>query len=406
MRTRRSEALLAAASRIGVRRLTIRDLAIRRLAILGLAAAGAAFAGAAHAQTPRLTQGVAQVDAQVDVQVDAQAGSSLPAGWRSHAFAGFRLASPGDWRVETKDGTLTAHAPDRKRMAMAWWWFPDEPLLGYPDILAHRKITVAGRPALWIHVRAAGRDNLSVTFDTPRGDRKRLRVMLDADGELKADDALFAAMIASLAFDGDPPAPVASPTPSRAAAPDRSASVRSAPVRRDPDRVAPAGATARAAEASSRVWLGPVSVEPPQEWRVRRENGGASLVFERPDGAAQIVTTLSPQDRPTPARGIATIEQTTVGGEPATRMRLREGSMDVDQIVFDEPLPDGRRVILAYRVVDEPLEEGRALFELTLAGLSRALPAPKGVETGARGPRVKGDPFKGLTLDDFITSRR
>lgn len=395
-RSRAWRAVLAAAARLGVTGLAI-------------ACAVAAFAGGAQAQMQTQAQTQTLRVAQAVAPVDARSGAAVPAGWRGHAFAGFRLALPGDWRVETTSGTLTAHAPDSKRMAMAWWWFPDEPLLGYPDILAHRKITVAGRQALWIHVRAAGRDNLSVTFDRPRGDRKRLRVMLDADGELKADDAMFAAMIASLAFDGDPPArrgdaapaPVASPATSRAGAPDTSSSDR-----RDRDGVAPARASSRGAEASSRVWLGPVSVEPPQDWRVRRENGGASLVFERPDGAAQIVTMLWPRDRPMPAKGIAAIEQTTVGGEPATRMRLREGSMDVDQVFFDEPLADGARVSLAYRVVDEPLDEGRALFELTLAGLSRALPAPKGVETGPSGPRVKGDPFKGLTLDDFITSRR
>ncbi|MBV2183614.1 MAG: SH3 domain-containing protein, partial [Rhizobium sp.] len=98
--------------------------------------------------------------------------ATVPGDWTTHAFDGFALKAPPDWKKQIDGDTLTLKAPDGNRSLMVWWWFPDEPLLGYNDIRSRRKIKVAGQAALWIHTRFEGIEALSVTLDEGRADKK------------------------------------------------------------------------------------------------------------------------------------------------------------------------------------------------------------------------------------------
>ena len=109
------------------------------------------------------------------------------------------MGAPEDWSVKLRapGSDLNARSPDGKQILMAWWWFPDEPLLGYPDIVSHKKVTVAGHPALYIRTLVGSRESLSITLDRPRKDRKRLRILYDVEGRLPpADIALFDQIVA------------------------------------------------------------------------------------------------------------------------------------------------------------------------------------------------------------------
>ena len=127
-----------------------------------------------------------------------------------------------------------------------------------------------------------------------------------------------------------------------------------------------------------RVWLGPVSFEPPSGWQLQPDNSGRLMAMVRPDRGAEILVILWPAERPMPGTGIERIEHVVIADAPATRLRERSGRMEIDHIFFDEPFADGSRLSVAYRATGEPLEDGAPLLALVLASLDRRRPAPAG----------------------------
>lgn len=91
----------------------------------------------------------------------------------------------------------------------ARWWFPDEPLLGYPDIVRHEARTVAGRDALFIHVSAGGQRSFTLAFTGKDGQGEQFLLQLHADEASVSESeqmALFDRLVASLVYDGVPAA--------------------------------------------------------------------------------------------------------------------------------------------------------------------------------------------------------
>lgn len=159
------------------------------------------FPGLFHDDAPD-RRGFFRATAGLAVLVLAGAsGLRAQSGWSLQKARGFALSLPADWAVTTqaRGEEIQAKAPDGRLSLTVWWWFPDEPLLGYPDIVAHSKIGVAGGQGLKIRTRTNGRETISFTFDRGRNDRKRLRLMLESDGALTGDDlALFERILAGL----------------------------------------------------------------------------------------------------------------------------------------------------------------------------------------------------------------
>lgn len=297
---------------------------------------------------------------------------------KSYTADGFSIYLPADWQVRTnqRSNALDGKAPDGKANLMVWWWFPDEPLLGYPDIIAHKKITTAGQPALYIRTRTGGRESLSITFDKARKDRKRLRVMFETQALMSpADVALFEAMISSMTLG---PKPHSSNTSTPAFTPAAAPKALLADAGRK--GVSPSGKRALPSGkiTSSRRWLGPVSFEAPEQWTVSSEADRRVAVLKRPDGKAEIMIVLWPLARPMPSRDVEKMEFITLGGAPAQRYRIRSGANTVDHLFFDEPFGDGSRLSVLYKVTGEPIEDGLPLFELVLASLDRTLTPPSG----------------------------
>jgi hypothetical protein len=314
--------------------------------------------------------------------------------WTTHRLAGFTLATPPGWTVTVRDAgnDFTAASPQGDRTLMVWWWFPDEPLLGYADIVSHRKVTVAGRPALRIHSKFPQRESLSVTFDKARADGKRLQLLFEANAPLARGDADFEAMLARLQFGAAAPAP-----------------------KSEAPRLPPAQATSAKLPAAAsrylpgpndgeqaRVGLGPVSFEPPFGWQVQPDRTGRLIAMVRPDSRAEILVVLWPEERAMPNEGIERIEHTMVVDEPVTRLRLRSGRMEIDHLFFEEPFADGSRLSVLYRASGEAVEDGTPLFELVLASLSRRLPAPAGgADPFPVGLAAAGDPFADLDMSEL-----
>lgn len=332
-------------------------------------------------------------------------------GWAAHAFEGFALRAPADWAASIDGDTLTLKAPDGKRSLMVWWWFPDEPLLGYSDIISNRKITVAGESALWIHSRFEGVETLSVTLDEGRADKRRLHFLFEATGSIRlgGGDDDFDRILESVTIGGaktkaeagdgevqpavpvqESPAAVPDVTPAKAAATD--GDVDEDVADDDEDR---------------RAWVGRASVAVPTGWQVKPdEDVAGGIVMTRPDEGAQITLSLWPKDKPMPSEEVAAQDFTVMLGQPATVLELSEGNMRGRQVFFDEPRGDGARLTLAYRALGEDPADGLPLFEMVLGSLDETLPPPEGTEVQAAEPADGADPFADIDLSDLEVDPR
>ncbi|NJO54229.1 MAG: hypothetical protein HC829_04700, partial [Bacteroidales bacterium] len=128
------------------------------------------------------------------------------AGWSVHPLDAARISVPADWIVKRVNNRkeLDITSPDGSRRLMVWWWFPDEPLLGYPDIVSHRKTTVAGQGALYIHTRGGPRETVTVTLDKGRKDKRRLHFLYEAAADLGQGDPVFDDILSRVTLDGAP----------------------------------------------------------------------------------------------------------------------------------------------------------------------------------------------------------
>ena len=179
--------------------------------------------------------------------------------------------------------------------------------------------------------------------------------------------------------------------------------------------VSPARATAEGAaqpylpapdDGDGFVWLGPVSFEPPFGWQVQPDDSGRVMKIVRPDAGADIWVILWPAERPMPSSDIERIEHVVVAGAPATRLREKSGTVEIDHIFFEEQFADGSRLSIAYRAIGEPVEDGAPLLELLLASLDRTRPAPGGPTLWMPGQRMVADPFEYIDTSELVQASR
>lgn len=155
-------------------------------------------------------------------------------------------------------------------------------------------------------------------------------------------------------------------------------------------------------EEEVRVWLGPVSFEPPFGWQLQPDDSGRVMAMVRPDAGAEILVILWPAERPMPSSGIERIEHVVIADAPATRLREKSGRIEIDHIFFEEPFADGSRLSVAYRATGEPLDDGAPLLELVLASLDRKLPPPAGPALWMSSGSVSAvDPFANLDASEL-----
>jgi hypothetical protein len=118
--------------------------------------------------------------------------------WTSYRLGEVRFEVPSDWTVlhQAGDRDISFESPAADYQFDASWWFPDEPLLGYDDIVFHSKTEVAGRRATYIHSVFPTDQTLTVALDEPRADGYRLLLRLSSpthdfhDGSPVLDDIL------------------------------------------------------------------------------------------------------------------------------------------------------------------------------------------------------------------------
>jgi hypothetical protein len=125
--------------------------------------------------------------------------------WTHYTVGEVSFDAPAAWQVASKrrNRDVTLKSPDGKKRLLAFWWFPDEPLLGFDDIKWHRRVTVAGKPALLIHSAFPANQSLKLVFDEARADKKRFILLFDAEGEdLSRGSPLFDAILERVVYGG------------------------------------------------------------------------------------------------------------------------------------------------------------------------------------------------------------
>ena len=123
---------------------------------------------------------------------------------------------PGDWKItySRRDQEYDFESPDARFLLLARWWFPDEPLLGYDDIVRHEMLDMAGQKALFIHIEAGGERTLEVAFQNKDAEGEIfLFQLVGRDVPLAEHEAMFEGLLAGLMLDGQPARSAAAPAP-------------------------------------------------------------------------------------------------------------------------------------------------------------------------------------------------
>lgn len=125
---------------------------------------------------------------------------------------------PASWTItySSRDQEYDFASPDGRYQLWARWWSPDEPLLGYPDIVAHETRPLAGQEALFVHIESGAERILQLAF--PQADAEGEIFLWQviapvAQVPLAEHRALFEQLLAGIAVNGVPALAPVAPAP-------------------------------------------------------------------------------------------------------------------------------------------------------------------------------------------------
>ncbi|MCB6179093.1 hypothetical protein LHP98_13290 [Rhodobacter sp. Har01] len=156
--------------------------------------AGATIAPAAPSAAP----GVAAVPPPPD-GAGAASGLALPV---QVEVAGVTYRMPEGWQITFEDPDEKMWAsPDGRFSIMSFWWFPDEPLLGYSDIVSVENVIIDHEPVTRIVHSYNNIASIQNVTERARGDGRRFIFTLDT-GSASQDElkALHDQLVATLRF--------------------------------------------------------------------------------------------------------------------------------------------------------------------------------------------------------------
>jgi hypothetical protein len=119
------------------------------------------------------------------------APAAMPSQGIEHEMQGIRFVVPKGWKAEYDTPTdKSFKSPDGRFTILAFWWFPDEPLLGYDDQIKVDHEFIDREPVLQITSLLAGRYTMQTITERDRADEHRFIFTLEGEGvsqnELKA----------------------------------------------------------------------------------------------------------------------------------------------------------------------------------------------------------------------------
>lgn len=123
--------------------------------------------------------------------------------WTNHRLAEVTFEAPADWRATSTRDRAIIMADSAGRELRVEWWVQDEPILGYDDIVSHKRITVDGKRATWKHSSFPNRQTVTAVLDEKRKDGRQLLISLEAPGrDATAAIRLFDDILARVRFGG------------------------------------------------------------------------------------------------------------------------------------------------------------------------------------------------------------
>jgi|GEM_PF-2541965 len=149
--------------------------------------------------------------------------------WSRFTLRTIDFAVPADWQQthRQRDQEYDFESPDGRYTLWARWWFPDEPLLGYPDIVGHDTLSLAGQRALYIHVGPENERMLQLAFLKQDGEGEQfLFQLIGKNVPLEDHRQMLQTLMAQLVVEGVPviQATAATPPPTQGADLDADAS--------------------------------------------------------------------------------------------------------------------------------------------------------------------------------------
>jgi hypothetical protein len=145
--------------------------------------------------------------------------------WTPHQFGEVSFQAPANWAPTSRRGDRAIVLADPSgRELRVEWWLADEPFLGFSDIIAHKRITIGGKPATWRHSSFPNMQSIAALLDEKRKDRRQLLIVLEVPGREAATAVrLFDDILARFSFglpaQGDAVAPRLAPAVAAPAAP-------------------------------------------------------------------------------------------------------------------------------------------------------------------------------------------
>ncbi len=111
-----------------------------------------------------------------------------PVAMGAYGVQGVTFSVPADWIVKhSAPGDLQLESADGRFTLMAFWWFPDEPLLGYDDIVSVDNIVIDHEPATRITSKFPDRSTVQHVTERARADKKRFIFTVEGAGDLDGD---------------------------------------------------------------------------------------------------------------------------------------------------------------------------------------------------------------------------
>lgn len=135
------------------------------------------------------------------------AGAASAEQWRSYDLGDYRFGAPESWSVTLRrDDEIDLQSPDGRYMLWARLWFPDEPLLGFTDIVSHGTLSLAGQEVMFRHSEYPSERFLE--YIVQRADAQQRYFLfqlignLDRGAPLDEHQAIFQRLAAELVIDG------------------------------------------------------------------------------------------------------------------------------------------------------------------------------------------------------------
>ncbi|WP_316863181.1 hypothetical protein [uncultured Cohaesibacter sp.] len=107
-------------------------------------------------------------------------GPAFSEAWLSYQLRTATFEMPANWKVKDhwRDQEYDFTSPDNSMTIWVRWWFPDEPLTGFSDVLSHEKLTLAGQDALLVRSDSGVDRSVKVAFQDTDEEGELLLVQL------------------------------------------------------------------------------------------------------------------------------------------------------------------------------------------------------------------------------------